>query len=325
MKGKAIVFCPYFGKLPSHFNIWLQSCSYNPNIEFIVFSNDIVNVGVPENVLVEHISFDKFRSVIQSKFPFQIKLTSPYKLCDFKPTYGYIFSDRLTGYDYWGYCDLDLILGNIEKYIPNIEYDKISHLGHFCLYRNKKEITECFMQEIKGVLSYKVILSSNMHFGFDEIGSYGMNSRLLYNGYSIFPLEESAADIYCYTNNLSIVKCHNGKFTIDRTKCIFTFENGCIFKNYISDSGVKKLEYAYIHFQKRKMINDVEHQDNKYIITAHHISEYCAISSDYIKKNRERYLYPSAFRIKIKAGLHLVKRNMYILYKKQINNIIYKE
>ena len=73
---------------------------------------------------------------IQAKYDFSINLPSPYKLCDFKPAYGEIFNEFISSFDYWGYCDVDLIWGNIRKFLSNDlldkEYDKI-----FEKYRNK--------------------------------------------------------------------------------------------------------------------------------------------------------------------------------------------
>ena len=46
-------------------------------------------------------------------------------------------------YDFWGYCDIDLIFGNIRKFITDDildKYDKILSRGHFTLFRNKDSI-----------------------------------------------------------------------------------------------------------------------------------------------------------------------------------------
>ena len=44
-------------------------------------------------------------------------VNSPYKLCDYKPVYGLIFDEDLQDYDFWGHCDVDLIFGDIRKFI----------------------------------------------------------------------------------------------------------------------------------------------------------------------------------------------------------------
>src|SRR5947207_1808436 len=33
--------------------------------------------------------------------------------CDFRPVYGDLFLDRYDGYDWWGWCDLDMLFGDL--------------------------------------------------------------------------------------------------------------------------------------------------------------------------------------------------------------------
>lgn len=65
-------------------------------------------------------TFDELKEKIQSKFGFGIKITEPHKLCDYKPAYGYIFEDYLKEADYWGHCDIDTILGNLDKFLGDL-------------------------------------------------------------------------------------------------------------------------------------------------------------------------------------------------------------
>lgn len=60
---------------------------------------------------------------------FDYKDYRAYKICDFKPTFGHVFSDYLYDYDYWGYIDPDAIVGNLDSYLSaeNLEnHDVIS-------------------------------------------------------------------------------------------------------------------------------------------------------------------------------------------------------
>ena len=40
-------------------------------------------------------TFNELRKLIQSKFDFEISLEKPYKLCDFRPAYGFLFEEYL--------------------------------------------------------------------------------------------------------------------------------------------------------------------------------------------------------------------------------------
>ena len=57
---------------------------------------------------------------IKLKGMLNINLRSPYKLCDLKPAYGYIFNNLLKDFDYWGYSDLDLLFGNLDELLKKI-------------------------------------------------------------------------------------------------------------------------------------------------------------------------------------------------------------
>ena len=50
---KKIVFiCPYFGKLPEYIDVWLKSCEYNKDIDWILITDDKTDYNYPTNVKV---------------------------------------------------------------------------------------------------------------------------------------------------------------------------------------------------------------------------------------------------------------------------------
>ena len=55
---------------------------------------------MPKNVKVIKSTFEDIRNIIQSKFDFKIILDQPYKLCDYKPSYGYVFEEYIKEYDF---------------------------------------------------------------------------------------------------------------------------------------------------------------------------------------------------------------------------------
>ena len=86
------------------------------------------------------------------EFDFSIYLDHPYKLCDYKPAYGYIFAEYAHGYDYWGHCDMtDCIFGNLRKFLSDdflSGADKFMFLGHMTLYRNTDEINRRIFEDV---------------------------------------------------------------------------------------------------------------------------------------------------------------------------------
>ena len=260
---KIILFCAYFGALPSHFDLWLESCRFNTDVTFNVFTDDRRTFELPSNVLIKKISFEEFKELIASKLGMKISLETPYKLCDYKPLFGFLFEEYTVGYDYWGYCDLDMIFGNISSYLPNFEFDKASRLAHLCLIKNTVDNNRLFMKSIASI-DYKDILSSHVHFAFDEIGEYGINRIFNNEGKKIYNLEQFVADIYPKRRDFYIVK-HNveGKRKITKNKYFFEFNNGHI---YGYDEFDNKVEFCYVHFQKRRMNNNVRYNRSKFYI-----------------------------------------------------------
>lgn len=99
---------PYFGKFPRLFPVWLHSCANNPTVNWLILTDDKRDFCYPANVKVEYTTFAAVRERIQKLFDFEINLSHPYKLCDFKITYGLAFADYLKGYDFGEFVTLIL-------------------------------------------------------------------------------------------------------------------------------------------------------------------------------------------------------------------------
>ena len=103
---KIALICCYFGKLPQYFPFFCKTFAMNKDMDLFLFTDCSTDVET-QNIHVVPMSFDALCAKIQSHFKFEIVLDRPYKLCDYKPTYGVVFEELLTPYAYWGYCDLD--------------------------------------------------------------------------------------------------------------------------------------------------------------------------------------------------------------------------
>ena len=141
------VFVPYFGQLPSYFDLWLESCRRNGDIDWILVTDCPIPYDLPPNVRVRFTTFADFVTRMSKSFDFNLALTVPYKLCDFKPAYGDVFDDDLGDYDFWGYCDLDVIFGNIRRFVTEAilaDADKVFTGGHLSFIRNVDEINRVY-------------------------------------------------------------------------------------------------------------------------------------------------------------------------------------
>lgn len=175
---KIRLIIPYFGKLPKFFPYFLLTAQRNEKIDFLIYTDQKVDqfeLLNAENIEFKTLSFDDLREKVQSKFDFEISLKTPYKLCDYKVAYGFIFEEELKEYDYWGFCDTDVLLGDIYQFLEEHnfftdDYARYGLLGHLQIFKNSEEVNRIFMsgQGLNYRLDYHNVFTSGQNFIFDE-------------------------------------------------------------------------------------------------------------------------------------------------------------
>lgn len=257
---------PYFGKLPSGFEMWLLSCKMNPTIDWILFTDDKSHFDYPKNVKVNYCSFEEIVKRIQSQYSFPIIINRPWKLCEFKSAYGEIFSEELQGYDFWGHCDMDLIWGNIRKFITEDilnSYEKIGFQGHSVLYRNTAEVNSRYKTEVASILSYKKAFTSEKGYCFDEEGMCD-----IYNSLNIpYYRETNFAHLDRFTNSFFLLYLPE-EDNYKNYRQIFIWENGKLYRYYLQNGKVAKDEFMYLHLFSRPITFKAKKYDenNVYVI-----------------------------------------------------------
>jgi hypothetical protein len=104
-----------------------------------------------------------------------VRLSHARKLCDFKPTYGHLFEELLNGWDYWGYTDLDVIYGDLRRFLSAAALQKFDVftarkeylVGHFTLFRNNRTMRTLYRQGA----DFQAALQSPQVLCFDECGN----------------------------------------------------------------------------------------------------------------------------------------------------------
>lgn len=98
--------------------------------------------------------------------------STPYALCDLRPLFGQMFADRYAGYDWWGWCDLDVVFGDLDRLLPPLleKYDVISGepyslAGPFTILRNTPATTTLYRRG-----DFQEVLSDPEYANFDEDG-----------------------------------------------------------------------------------------------------------------------------------------------------------
>ena len=175
---KIRLIIPYFGKLPKFFPYFLLTAKRNQKIDFLIYTDQNVDqfeVLNANNIAFKTLSFDDLRKKVQSKFDFKISLKTPYKLCDYKVAYGFIFEEELKEYDYWGFCDTDVLLGDIYQFLEDHnfftnDYARYGLLGHLQIFKNSQKVNHLFMsgQGLNYRLDYHNVFANEQNFIFDE-------------------------------------------------------------------------------------------------------------------------------------------------------------
>jgi len=262
---KCCFIIPYFGKFPNYFRLFLESCRYNPSFNWLIFTDIIEDYSYPINVRVVHISFPDIVSIIKSKFDFDILIPTPYKLCDYKPAFGYIFQDYILDYEYWGHCDIDTIMGDLNRIVAPIlsnDYDKIFCLGHMTIYRNTENINKVFMSTYRGVELYKSAFSTEEIVTFDEEwrDENNINQIFLDQGYKVFQkdLSYNPSRLFNSFRRTEYVGMKNAPdnrgYKIEPSNdTLVVWDSGHIYRYMIRNNALVSDEFAYIHLQNRKM------------------------------------------------------------------------
>jgi len=250
MKNKIALVIPYFGKLPSYFPLFISSMKNKP-VDVLLFSNNAAPDNLPSNIIWKIMEFEELVKLFNDKLEMNVALYEGYKLCDLKPSFGLVFEDFLEKYDFWGTGDVDLVMGNFEKFINDEvlnETDVYSCVSTFLagplfLVRNNFYCKTLF----KNSKDWVKVFSSKKSLNFCEVGGkYFTKLRL---GASIFDLK---TPIQSFTEVL-LIEAQKGlrlKFTdtILETKGIRPVH---VTENEVTYQGKEYLLLHYI-FLKQK-------------------------------------------------------------------------
>lgn len=263
---KCCFIIPYFGILPNYFKLFLKSCEYNSDFNWLLFTDDRTQYDYPSNFRVEYISFEDLCNLFSSKFDFDISLKFPYKLCDFKPSYGYVFEDYIKDYKAWGHCDVDMLFGHLSDFITESvldAYDKIFTLGHLVIYKNTLENNRVFMDIYKGRLLYREVFTNEKYCFFDEDGANEFNVNSLFaarNNKAIYLVDHSLnINPWRIYFRRAVFKGRNeminryGFETEPYRHSVYLWDKGYVNRYYFYDHQLIKSNFTYIHLQKRKM------------------------------------------------------------------------
>ncbi len=242
----------WFGDYLPYMDCVLRSCAANPDIDWLILTDNPSRKNFPPNVRTHLTSVAEMRQLFSAKLGFTVNLPNSDLLTVFKPAFGIFFEAQLAGYDFWGCCDLDMIFGDLRKFLREdilAAHDKILCRGHLTLYRNTSEANRHFMKDCPGVRPYREVFQAGQPYQFDEW--HGMHLIYRYHNLPQFH-DEFIVDVVPPTR-WKITR-FEGTAIRNHPEQVFYWHQGKVFHAYYNcDRGINDDEYAYIHFQKRTM------------------------------------------------------------------------
>lgn len=252
-----ILLIPYFGKWPVWFDYFLESCRFNSSIDWLFFTDCPVPSAAPENVRFINMSFTEYKQLVSERLGIVFNPESPYKLCDLKPALGYVHQADITGYDFWGFSDIDLVYGDLRSYFTTERLSKFdlysTHArrisGHFCLMRNTAKMREAF----KLINNWQQRLADPIHHALDE----GAFSRIFIKHknfpkplFSLMaklnPWRRNSEFIEAYTTPNAGLAWEDGSYNFPN---IWYWREGIISNNLCPEKS-----YPYFHFFEWKLL-----------------------------------------------------------------------
>lgn len=325
---KSILYIvPYFGKFPDMFPVWLHSCGNNPTVNWLIFTDDHRSFDYPVNVKVVYTTFDDIRERFQRLFSFPINLEKPYKLCDFRITYGAAFVDYIKDYDFWGYCDIDLIWGDIRHFLTdNIlsEYDKIGFQGHSTLFKNTPRNNNMFREKIGEESVDEYLQSPNSEFTDENfiIRLYEHKKIPSYKEYTF-------ANLSSFVHNFKLNYIY-AKDKAENKRLIFSYENGKLFRLAAVGKDIRRKEYMYVHFLKRDMAVEINGDTDYYLIVPNKLitPPNRAVDAKYIKKADAphtirfliKHFIKNAHKLNFNTIIPILKQKIRGYYSLYVNN-----
>ncbi len=143
-------------------------------------------------------------------------------MCDLRPAYGEVFADLYAGHEWWGWCDLDLVLGDLDRLLPTLltqDVDAVSlkreYLsGCFAVFRNVPRMTSLFRRG-----PFREVLADPEYHCWDENRlpskpGLSLHDVMVREGVVI----RDASEMYACDSESGVrfgLECRNGRLTRD--------------------------------------------------------------------------------------------------------------
>ena len=116
--ARPLVVCTvFFGPLPPWLPVTLHSMAANDRVDFIVVGDAPPPSVLPPNVRFETIAYTAMQARLTQLTGRSVVYTNTYKANDIKPLLPALYPEAIRGYEWWGWADLDVIFGDLLKFV----------------------------------------------------------------------------------------------------------------------------------------------------------------------------------------------------------------
>lgn len=254
---KALIIIPYFGKLPNWFQPFLNSCN-SELLYFLLITDDRTEYDYQSNFQVVYSTFSDFKIFFTKDLDREILLETAYKLCDYKPLYGKVFSEYIKNYKYWGYCDIDIIFGDIDFFLrPFFEkgFDKLFRFGHLSIYRNSPEINHIYADRRLN-FNFEFVRNTTIACNFDEVS---INEIFIKTGKRYIP-QQLFENVNVNYSNFAV---GNGLPLVPQ---LIVKLGTKLFICELINNKINYREILYVHFMWRNNLMNIGQKSNNYLI-----------------------------------------------------------
>jgi hypothetical protein len=244
----------YAGSLPGYFRYFLESFSRNQeaNVDLFLFNDQFSEPETIGNLKKIPLTFEQFNQLASEKLQIPVSTNWGYKLCEFRPAFGAIFEDYLKDYDFWGYCDPDIILGKISSFITEdvlatydvITASEIQLVGHFTIFRNCETVTNLFRE----TEDYIKIFTDNTHYyNFDESCRRFYGRPMSFEELKEMNQLASIYDLVMNSQEKYDLKIYMNPMCREEPPFDFVYRDGVFF------DSITQQEFLYFHLVKAKL------------------------------------------------------------------------
>lgn len=256
---KIALIIPFFGKKPPYLDLFLDTLKRNPSITVLFYSDIEFSQNekehLPDNFILINFSLGQFNFLATEKIGFKINLSNSKKLAEFKPAFGKIFEEDIREYPYWAFGDIDLIYGNVQKFLYELEFEKYDVLslrseyisGALTILKNSEFVINLYAESKD---YQKVFKDNNEFYSFTECNKKW--AELKKDGNNVFnvdtEIEHFTLTVLLATRQSKIQSKFTTKIkeSIDEGEYVILKQSGVF-----SSNGTEFLLYHYIT-EKRK-------------------------------------------------------------------------